>query len=334
MGTTRYSAAHYALIEKFENELLRHRLSPDRVVGTEPKVLPDGSIDVTSVQAKMATYVNERGLTGWDLPLFSDWPWADPFGADRDKAQRYLSSILDWLSANGWLSLAYHDGLDEPRGASGYQAVRDEAFDWHSLDPRAKMLITEQTKPGDPTWGTLYGSVDIWTPYFSRFDPVTWAERRTLGEQSWMYGAWGTEGEPGNLLDRPIHEIRVPAWIGFQYGITGLLQWNTANWGSVSDPWTNPATYVLDGQVYNGDGVFFYPGKNIGYDGPIASLRLKAFRDAVDDYDYLTLMTAQDPNAATAISQMVGTAFTNWAQDATAVTRARGEIGQRLGGGQ
>ncbi len=329
--TSRYTELHNTLMDKFDHELLRHRLSPSRPSGTEPSYnATTGAIDSSNVQARMAHFMS-LGLTSYDLPLFGDWPWADAFGADRDKAQRYLSGILDWLDANGWLSLAYHDGIDEPEGVAGYQAVRDEAADWHGLDPRTKMLITEQTKPWDPTWGTLYGSVDIWTPYLSRFDAATWAERRALGEQSWMYGAWGNNGTPGDLLDRPIYEIRVPAWISFQYGITGLLKWNTVYWEQVADPWTDPATYTLSGEVFNGDGVFFYPGTKVGYDGPIASMRLKAFRDAVDDYDYLTLLAAKDPDSASAIAQSVGTTFTDWKKDATAIAQARSELGHRLG---
>ncbi|CBE67316.1 MAG: DUF4091 domain-containing protein [Candidatus Methylomirabilis oxygeniifera] len=330
-GTSRYTDIHNTLMDKFDHELLRHRLSPARPSGTEPSYnAATGTIDSSNVQARMAHFIS-LGLTSYDLPLFDDWPWADPFGADRDKAQRYLSGILDWLGANDWLTLAYHDGIDEPEEASGYQAVRDEATNWHGLDPRAKMLITEQTRPWDPTWGTLYGSVDIWTPYFSRFDPVTWAERRAVGEQSWMYGAWGDNGTPGDLLDRPIYEIRVPAWIGFQYGITGLLKWNTVYWDQVTDPWTNPATYTLSGDIFNGDGAFFYPGTKVGYEGPIASLRLKTFRDAVDDYDYLTQLAVTDPASAQAIAQRVGTTFTDWTKDSTPIAQARLELGRRLG---
>lgn len=333
-GTTKYTARHNALMDKFEHELLRHRLSPSRPSGTEPSFnSATGVIDASSVQSRMTHFIN-LGLTGYDLPLFNDWPWADPFGADSAKAKQYLTGIHDWLAANGWLWLAYHDGIDEPRGVSGYQAVRDEAADWHGLDSRTKILITEQTKPGDTTWGTLYGSVDIWAPYYSRFDPITWAERRALGEQSWMYGAWGAEGEPGDLLDRPIYEIRVPAWAGFQYGITGLLKWNTVYWNNVGDPWINSATYTLSGDVFNGDGVFFYPGTKVGYDGPIASLRLKTFRDAADDYDYLTLLAAEDPSSASVVAQQVGTTFTNWVKDRTigpaTLIATREEVANRI----
>jgi hypothetical protein len=40
-------------------------------------------------------------------------------------------------------------------------------------------------------------------------------------------------------IDRPLTVYRVPTWINYQYGITGLLYWSTVT--TVIEPWWNPA---------------------------------------------------------------------------------------------
>ena len=52
--------------------------------------------------------------------------------------------------------------------------------------------------------------------------------------------------------------------------------------GIVDDPWTEPGTYDLrereNGPLYSGEGSLLYPGRDAGYEGVGASLRLKALR--------------------------------------------------------
>ena len=40
----------------------------------------------------------------------------------------------------------------------------------------------------------------------------------------------------------------------------------------------------------NGDGFLIYPGKLIGVDGPVSSVRLEQAREGVEDYEYLHLL--------------------------------------------
>ena len=61
-------------------------------------------------------------------------------------------------------------------------------------------------------------------------------------------------------------------------------------WRAVEDPWTDPWTYGRPDRVYNGEGTLVYPGRAAGYEGIAPSLRLKALRDSVEDYEYLSIL--------------------------------------------
>lgn len=102
----------------------------------------------------------------------------------------------------------------------------------------------------------------------------------------------------GTRLDRPILHHRIGAWRGYCLGASGQLEWRSSVSDPAMDPWVNPVTYTDDsGKQYNGNGMFIYQGtpNRVGLSGPggpIASMRLKVFRDAVDDYAYFKLAEA------------------------------------------
>ncbi len=67
----------------------------------------------------------------------------------------------------------------------------------------------------------------------------------------------------------------------------GNLLWATASW--TSDPWHFPFR-----SASNLTGVFYYPGAN----GVIPSSRLEVYADAVDDFDYLSILKQHSKKAA------------------------------------
>ena len=61
----------------------------------------------------------------------------------------------------------------------------------------------------------------------------------------------------------------------------------------------------------NGDGYIIYPGKPIGYDGLVGSIRLKQVREGAEDYEYFTLLNSlikksdlDSPHVKTAIEAL------------------------------
>jgi len=101
------------------------------------------------------------------------------------------------------------------------------------------------------------------------------------------------------------------AW---RYGLDGWFMWDATYWRQkhydlkqATDLYADPLTFDEtkrvrdDGTPYpadwalrlNGDGVLLYPGDPVGVPGPVACLRMKAFRRGAQDYEYLWLLRQQ-----------------------------------------
>lgn len=89
---------------------------------------------------------------------------------------------------------------------------------------------------------------------------------------------------------------RAFGWMANQYGVTGILYYETCFMQKVSytggfhyekcDPYTEPMKYPET----NGDGWLFYPGAKYGIFGPIATNRLNAIRDCMEDNETLRIL--------------------------------------------
>jgi len=178
--------------------------------------------------------------------------------------------------------------IDEPGSAETYDFIRTYGSIARRAASNVKVLVVEQPAPENPRWGNLYGAVDIWCPVFSRFKPADVAARQARGETFWVYTTlnWWQ-------LDYPLINFRAPAWTAWHYDVEGLLYWNLAYWENVADPWTQPQTYFIGRAPYNGEGSMLYPAHAAGFEGAVPSLRLKAIRDSIEDYEYLAILQRQ-----------------------------------------
>lgn len=214
---------------------------------------------------------------------------------------------------------------DEPNTLEDYRYVQKWGRAIRNAKSVVKVLVVEQTwtEPGragaDSAWGDLYGAVDIWCPLFSLHRPESAARRQALGEIIWAYTALA-QGEPTPWwhIDYPLLNYRVPAWIAWRYGIRGLLYWGMSYWQEVDDPWVGVPIYGSRAGVqpskktivFNGEGSLVYPARAVGYDGIVPSIRLKALRDAIEDYEYLAILGRQ--GRAEAAGDIVGRMARSW----------------------
>lgn len=259
--------------------------------------------------------------------------------ADREKIHRYARSWDRFLEAIGRPDLlVYTYVLDEPNDREAYERVRAWGRAIREAGSRLKVLVTEQTKTQDPAWGDLYGAVDIWVPLFSLFDPETAAARQALGEEIWTYTAL-CQGPPTPWwhIDYPLLHYRIPAWIAWSYRMKGLLYWGGMSyWKNVDDPWTDPETYTPGrdlakgklGAIYNGEGSLLYPGTAVGLVGPVPSMRLKALRDGIEDFDYLAMLDRLGRRAqAEGIVRSVASSWYDWSRDPERWAQVRRKLG-------
>ena len=127
--------------------------------------------------------------------------------------------------------------------------------------------------------------------------------------------------------------MRVWADIAWKYRVNGTYFWNVDYW-----PYSNSALTTAPYSVYNvptyeprwGNGVLLYPGRRLqeiglpAIKGPVYSIRLKAFRRGVQDYEYCYLAQSlgknPDPIINAVITDGLGATTTpgslgNWSHD-------------------
>jgi len=227
--------------------------------------------------------------------------------------------------------------IDEPNDENAYKFVRRWGKAVRAARTKLKVMVTEQTQPQDAAWGDLYGAVDIWCPLFPLFDPENAAKRQALGETVWAYTAL-CQGKPTPWwhIDHPLLNYRAPAWIAWRYRIRGLLYWGGMTyWKQVDDPWTDAWTYGRTkgpkAPAYNGEGTLAYPARPVGYDGLVPSLRLKALRDAIQDYDYFAILE-QAGRAAEAekIVLPLAASWFEWEKSPAAYDKARAALAELI----
>ena len=95
--------------------------------------------------------------------------------------------------------------------------------------------------------------------------------------------------EGGEALDMDGLAFTTWPWIAYIYDLDTLFLYSATEWGS-PDIWTQPKNH---GWVTNSQGVMLYPGPKIGVDETLPSIRLKAARRGMQDYEYFWLLKEQ-----------------------------------------
>jgi hypothetical protein len=315
--------------ERLAAALAAARISPLPPSYLYPKVLASGDIDASATDAALREFMERYRVTGLTLSLLG----ADPLGSDRARNERYLRAMYAYLQRNGWEKLAYVYVLDEPNTAEAYDTVRARAKFIHETQPGIKVLCTEQPTPQDPAWGTLVGSVDIWVPLWPLLEKDDGDARLAAGDEMWSYTALCQNAKkritPFWQLDFPLLNYRLPAWMNWRSGMTGLLYWTTTYWQPGIDYWNNPLSYK---DSYNLEGVLFYPGEAAGYDGLVPSMRLMQIREGMQDYEYLRLLAARGlRDDADRLALSVARSWTDWNADPEALPIAKRQAAQLIG---
>ena len=87
-------------------------------------------------------------------------------------------------------------------------------------------------------------------------------------------------------------KTRRPSWIDFPPWWAAIV-WFNSKTKTRLDPWTDPVAFPPFNKPLNCDGRLFYPGTPDaigGPDLPVSCLRMKALREAIEDYEYFDLL--------------------------------------------
>jgi hypothetical protein len=334
-GTPEYKQ----LYEQYAGSLAAHRIAPPIPEYLYPPIKPDGSIDWQKSVEGLKAFIERYQIHTFQIPTF---PLPDPLNANRKACLRYLQSYYDFLKAQGWEKGAYYFPIDEPNSKKEYDRVRAYAQLVHEASPSIKFLCTEQPYPQDDTWGSLDEAVDIWCSLFGFYDESSGRQALQQGKQLWSYTALCQTAPPyhpgyASLVGRPVPfweidfpaiNFRIPLWMNWHYGISGLLYWSTVYWDSPErDVWTDPAFR----NRYNGEGFLFYPGVDAGFQGPVASIRLKVLREGMEDYLYFALLASLGgKDFADSEVAKVAPSWWKWSDDPQQLYQVRTALAEKI----
>ena len=321
-------AQREAVFEKYLQNFAEHRIAPYSFFDYAPidiRFTGEGTnkravVDFTKFDVAARKWLDEQHLSTFMLPLrgmgggtFHSRHLGSLEGFKEGTPefarlfQDYLSQIERHLRERGWLDKAFTYWFDEP-DPKDYAFVVDGMKRIRSAAPGIRRMLTEQPEK------ELLGHVEIWCGLTPEWTPEKVKARRDAGEEVWWYVCTGPKAPYVTLfIDHPGTEMRLWPWQSWQYGVQGLLVWQTTYWTSdaafpppqLQDPWADPMGYVSGydfkaghvGYWGNGDGRFLYPpkrdyvnDKTPCLDGPVNSIRWENLRDGMEDYEYFWLL--------------------------------------------
>ena len=308
-----------------------------------PKPQPDGSFQIPSRQVQALREFVDRYHVNALLTPHPSSAIKDP-ETQRDTLRAWLAAFDRAAKELDRPNVLFYTYLkDEPNTLEDYRYVQSWGRAVREAKSVVKVLVVEQTWTeagyggADSAWGDLYGAVDIWCPLFSLHRQESAAKRQALGETIWTYTAL-CQGPPTPWwhIDFPLLNYRVPAWMAWRDSMKGLLYWGGMSyWRQSDDSWTQAPFYTGNGRpqqgqkdiVFNGEGSLVYPAQAVGYDGIVPTIRLKALRDAIEDYEYLAILQRLGKAAeAQKVVRSLTQTFFQWEKDPVAYEQARARL--------
>lgn len=330
-----------------------HKLAHDHRVSlaTEPDVGP--RFDWGAWWARYGGYLDGSAFTAGPCARVGAnlWPVAITCIDDKTEFQAACRDVVRFFESKKLLDRVFLGLGDEPGDAEAYERIRRLGSWAHeATGKKLRTMVTEQVQPEQPAWGTLLGSVDIFCS--ARSSDADMAFARARGADIWVYNG-GLAGGP--YIDCP--PLGVTAWgpAAWRWQLGGWYFWNGLYWrqrhfriDTPTDLYRDPLTFDeakrkrSDGSMYpeawamrlNGDGVMLYPGEPAGVAGPVACIRLKAFRRGAQDYEYLWLLAkAGHREQADAFARRLSTGRGEWEPNPDVWQATRAEIAALLAGG-
>jgi hypothetical protein len=322
--------------------IAKHRVNPPLPKSLMPEVNSDGSLNINPQRHKaLKKFIEDLKVSDIEVPSFpglsknQTYP-GHPEGEsilkfisiNREKIITYYKCFYKYLKQNNWDKRAYIYVADEPNAKEDYQYVSEMGKLLDTAAPGIKRFALEQPWPQDATWPNIESAINIWCPIISAIDGDEINKKLAKGDEVWSYTALAQKSTPDHphydsvknyeppywIIDEPLAAYRVVTWINWQYKITGFQNWSTVytainvSLKPMENPWFNPGfpywTYM------NGDGFLLYPGTPCGMDGPIASLRMKNIREAMEDYEYMFLLNKLIGREK--VSKFVSEVTTDW----------------------
>ena len=262
-------------------------------------------------------FTKARGYTGpgagvppaaFPAPIAQSYDGYAPDFDSRDLDAYTLAAreFLELAAARGWNRTRFFAYVvdEAPTDARTRENERklQAALDAGAGAGGLPLLWTSHTNParlaGDPARDRR-GLTRWWAPNGGACDPVFLAPRIAMGERVWFYHhghpAVGVHGVNASGV-----ELRTWGAISWRYGLQGSFYW-AVDFGDAERPLERPIYKA--GETRWGNGVLLYPGARLPdvglppIDGPLPSLRMKAYRRGLQDYEYAWLLAKRGRRA-------------------------------------
>lgn len=244
-----------------------------------------------------AARVNERNYRNVRYDLFAQW----------------IRQLERHLREEGWLDRAYVFYFDEPFVEPWkYEAYVRTAEVIRREAPDLRILLTDGYR-GEDFYrdkpfidAPIEQYVDVWDPVTFQVATPEQAEYYRQRKRDGYFDMWCqtlANANPNRGVINLFPEFDLPfqrMWgvLSWSLGFQGIEWWETIVWWDSRekrriDPWREAQGFPGFRRPLNGDGRLFYPGTPDaigGPDIPIASIRMKGVRDAIEDYEYLHLL--------------------------------------------
>lgn len=141
----------------------------------------------------------------------------------------------------------------------------------------------------------LTDSTNTWCPLTGKFDiDIINRVRESTGADFWWYYI-GDGPQTGINVRKDLSYTRMQGWFARQYDIKGGLHWLTNMYGYYIENSEKQGYFFDDVNVYGiGDAAMLIQGLEgdgvLNRDIVVPTLYLTAFRDSIEDYDYLVLL--------------------------------------------
>ena len=293
-----------------QRELLRNKISP---LSTSPA-------DQLSLMKEYGLSVTHTGpFSGADIGHCSMSP-APPVSQFKALAAAQRPGLF-----------LYDYSADEIGGCSNlYPTIQQWGRNMHEAGIQNLVSISPTPALYSDGSGSGRSAVDIWVLLPLMYNNAKAQVDHVLkkGDTVWSYNTLVQDAySPKWEIDFPPVNFRVqPGFINQSLNLSGLLYWRVDKWPA--DPWNDVYSFSAS---YPGEGMLVYPGKQVGVDGVVASMRLKWLRDGVEDYDYVQILKNMGKaDLALEISRSVGPDWTSWTRDPEAIEAARRKLGDTI----
>jgi hypothetical protein len=206
------------------------------------------------------------------------------------QVRAHLDSKPEWRKV---MKVSFLDGLDESYNDAAYEKMLYYGKLLHDAMGRGWFKYRVDGGYSRAAMEKLSAEVELWVCHTVSFDADTVDHFRKRGVDAWFYGPMIYEQRRNSgcgsntFLDLDLLVNRAIGWVGWKYR-AGWVEWEF-DWNSYAS-WFEAENFKEPGRIYNGSGQLIYRGAVMGYRQPIASIRLKAQRRGLQDYEYFWLL--------------------------------------------